>query len=244
MALNGLEGFFEVARIIGEKFGRDSEAWESESMLDTAIDEFGRKAVLDRLANEAKTNQDLKRYRDEVLPRLCERQKKSSSYKAQSLEERRRGLGLTFEELLQKIENAEGQYPSQFMRFGTLATDEEIASVLSKMELEQRTDQLIRYAWFFSRRYRSDRETMPEKLILILLAILKSENIPLVDAAAFALSAIDDQRVRDAGVQILQNPMFKGSSIPLQLITRSVKQDDSPLIAAFVENLSEDTDKK
>jgi len=231
--LDGLEGFLFVVRVIGENLIRTEDFSEDEYLLSEMIEEEDEDLVIDALMKASATCEFTKKYMDEVIPQYEESKRKETKDRiVRTASERRKAFGHSQEKVLEMIEDSSKakKYPGFYMAYGRVATDEEIGQTIQKMLEESRPEQLIRYAWVFRRRYIS-KNKMPEPLFKKMLGLLDSSNVDLVEAVSYDLSYVDDERVRTIGIERLQNPSKISFCSVVKLLSSSIKQDDTQLLA-------------
>jgi len=173
---------------------------------------------------------------NEVIPLYKEeklRIREARNTDVRSFSKKRERFEFTQEQVLEKLEDSkDSQHLSFYMAYGRVATEIEIEQIISRMISESREVQLIRYAWIFRRRYVS-KEKMPETLIVKMLELLSSKNKELTQAVRISLSYVDDDRVRTAGIALIQNSSQSDFFNGIELLANSIKQEDTETIAKY-----------
>ena len=241
---NGLSGFLSLARQIGEKLVSDEDCSDDECLLFHAIELHGEDEVLDKFKKAANTCEYVDRYYNEVFPQYKERIKRLARKKGKkrTREERRLMFHYSLEEVLEELELAEKKFPAFFMRFGDLASDREVEKVITHLEKEQRTDQLIRYAWIFRRRYSHGENPMPERLLVRLLELLTYDDKALISAVSYSLTKVCDERIRKIAKERFMSDSKRHFPVFVELMESSAKQEDTEEIANFFEKMPRDLD--
>lgn len=248
--LDGIKGFLFAAKQVGHKLIVVEDFWEDEALLVEVMEKFKEDEVLGELQSIAENCKYTQKYIDSALPeykkyKLRQNEKILGKPKPRSLEDQRKKFQFTKDEIIAKIEDPEqfDNYPSVYMRFGVLATDDEVEEIIDKMSNEQGEDQLMRYAWVFRRRYKKATETMPERLLQKMLELIESDSVDLVEAVSYSLSSINDERIRRIGIKWLQRHPDNNFYSPFEILEKSARQEDTKLISAYFEKLPREMDE-
>lgn len=187
MNVDGLQGFLYVAKVVGKNLHNNDGSVDT-YILAEAYERFGREAVHNALAAQAKSCESTKMFVD-YMHRVDQLDAERENQGPRPLE--------SVETVLASIEAAQDKYPHRLRYWGRRASENDVAVVFDRMLTEDRPDQLRRYLCVFGLR------EMP-RLAPQILELATTAEGRLLDATIDALSVFQTVEVRNLGLRLLQ----------------------------------------
>ena len=227
--LDGLHGLLHVARILGRRMLDDPEYWDGMT-YQYACELFGKEKTdiyLKERSNEDEAIVAYLKNSTEIYDN-CNASKNSP----EKISERTR-KEIPFHVIQRDIEGVH-KHKSRFIRFGKIASNEEIKILYKKMLNEERPAQLERYLWIFRRR---ELPVLEDKLF----ELCCSKKKDICSAAITALSHSSYKKVRDFAIKIIKSTKEFPLEIIMLFINNYKNGDATHIERALFE--SEDTEK-
>ncbi|TKJ35772.1 MAG: hypothetical protein CEE38_14290 [Planctomycetes bacterium B3_Pla] len=222
--LDGIDGFLHVAETIGRRLREDEGYWEDDFLLNKVKDRFGDEAIRKTIDIKLQTSKNLRAYIERIT-----RFESGKSGSKEEIDERIRKQ-FTLERILADIENAKGEFPGRYAIFGKSALDDDIQRVFDEFRREERTPQLIRFLWIFSRR------KLPELLPKVFELALNEDN-ELSFAAISALSNSIDSKIHNVGEKVLRQKDWERAASGFELLIRNYRNGDNEEIEKILKRI-------
>jgi hypothetical protein len=213
VAVDGLKGFLHVAKVIGARLLREPDLWEDDYILSGISEELGRETVMAALTESARTDEQVRAYLNEV--------ERSEHAKKQSKPQERKSL----DEVLEMIEHTDDGPQWPLMGWGYKASQEQLAIIVSRMQMESRVPQLRGYLRVFRNR---EVPGLPDRVF----ELTESADDWIREAAFRAISNSCDTRVRDLAIDLLRRtpPCLDG----LSLFAKNYQPGDHTLLQSVL----------
>jgi hypothetical protein len=237
LELDGVGAATELARRYGHRLKQDAES--NPPVLDDLTQDREvlqhSEEVLQELAGaDAEIAAYLAYWRQDRADR-ARHQTDASTKTQEELREARRErtrMELPVEKILRDASEETGSFPGRYMRFGQVATPEELAVVLRKLEQEAADGVCLRLLWVFRR---VALPYVPQEI----WRLANSTNREVRSAALEALAQLCDQRVGELGRTRLRSHDFtEDDSSVLDLFIRNYLPGDEDLIVAALQGLT------
>jgi hypothetical protein len=221
VAVDGLKGLLHVVQVSGARLLREPDYWDDDSLIYEAAESLGRETVMAALTEWAGTDEQVRAYLNEVEGREREKETRPP-------QERK-----SLDEVLEMIEHTDGGLRGPLMIWGHKASEEELAVIVSRMQIESRVPQLRGYLRVFRKR---EVPGLPDRIF----ELAESADEQIKEAALLAISNSCNTRVRDLAIDLLKRtpPCLDG----LRLFARNYQPGDQALLELVLPCAGDDDD--